>query len=1525
MTIAGLPTGEIGDDNLQGGDGNDAIIAGDGIDTLLGGNGNDSLTGGLGNDSMQGNAGIDTYTIAKADGQDYIYNYDNDGSADVVKFTNLAATAITAVFDSANDLVLQYGAGGQLTIENYFTADTNYRIDKLQFTDSIWTLKQIAPKHNGTANADTLYGFNGIVNFISGLGGNDIIYGGDLNDKLNGGDGGDVIYGYAGDDSLTGDTGDDNLQGGDGNDAIMAGDGIDTLLGGNGNDSLTGGLGNDSMQGNAGNDIYTITKTDGQDIIHNHDTDSSIDTVKFTNVASTDIKAVFDSGYNLVLQYGTSQLSVYYYFTSDKNYRVDKFQFTDKTWTLADIAPKHNGTANADTLYGFNDVVNIINGLGGNDTIYGGNLNDKLNGGDGGDLIYGYAGDDTLTGETGDDNLQGGDDNDAITAGDGSDTLVGGNGNDSLTGGLGNDSMQGNAGIDIYTITKADGQDIIYNHDSDGSVDTVKFTNVATTDIKAVFDSGYNLVLQYGTSQLSVYYYFTSDANYRIDKFQFTDKIWGLADFASKHNGTTTADSLYGFNGVSNTINGLAGNDAIYGGDLNDMLIGNDGDDNIQGGAGNDSLTGGLGNDYMQGNAGTDTYTIAKADGQDIIYNHDSDGSVDTVKFTNVATSDIKAVFDSGYNLVLQFGTSQLSVYYYFTLDANYRIDKFQFTDKTWGLADFASKHNGTTTADTLYGFNGITNTINGLAGSDVIYGGDNNDTLMGGDGNDVVYGNAGNDTLIGGQGNDTLQGDAGADIYSFTSDDGQDTINNYDTDNSVDIIKLTNVSLLDLTGIAFAPGSSNSLVLGYGTVGSQVTVTNYFYQPSYQINEVQLADGNKLKSFIIGTTANDVLNGTGVNDALSGQAGNDTLKGGNGDDLYFINDIGDKIIENLGAGIDTVLTSVNYTIADNVDNLALQTGAVTGTGNGINNRLLGNSAVNTLSGLGGNDWLDGGSKGDTMNGGAGNDTFIVDNLADNIVENFNEGTDTVQSSVTFTLAANVENLVLTKTIAINGTGNDLGNRLTGNAGINVLDGGAGNDFLDGDAGADTLKGGAGDDIFLIDATDIVEEGLNAGVDTVQAGFTYTLGSNLDNLLLIGAAAINGTGNGLANSLTGNSANNILNGGAGVDILKGKAGDDSYYIDVAGDVVEELSGEGTDTVYSTIDSTLIDNVEKLVLLGTAKKATGNALDNSLTGNASNNLLNGGVGVDTLAGGVGNDSYVVDNIGDTVIENAGAGTDTVESSVNYTLADNVENLTLTGVLALKGTGNNLANVMLGNSGNNSLNGAGGADTMEGGAGNDFYYVNDTADSVVELAGQGTDTVFSSAAFTLNDNIENLTLTGTMAIDGMGNSLDNRLVGNTAANKLNGAAGADSLKGGAGSDVFIFSSITGGTDTTLDCVSGTDKLQISGDIHIGNGDASINFGTSVGVGGTFTAQAELVIINANILGNIDRVVAATAIGNAQSAYTMGDTRLFVVDNNVDSILYQFTAKDANAQVSADELTLIGTLQATAQTVLADYLFA
>ncbi|MBD1214191.1 MAG: calcium-binding protein, partial [Dolichospermum circinale Clear-D4] len=274
-----------------------------------------------------------------------------------------------------------------------------------------------------------------------------------------------------------------------------------------------------------------------------------------------------------------------------------------------------------------------------------------------------------------------------------------------------------------------------------------------------------------------------------------------------------------------------------------------------------------------------------------------------------------------------------------------------------------------------------------------------------------------------------------------------------------------------------------------------------------------------------------------------------------------------------------------------------------------------------------------GGLGNDTLIGGAGNDSYYIDNTADIITENANEGTDIVFSSVTYTLTPNTENLTLQGTTAINGTGNDLNNIITGNAADNVLTGGLGND---------TLIGGAGNDSYYVDNTaDTITELVNQGTDIVFTTVTYTLTPNTENLTLQGTTAINGTGNELNNIITGNAGNNVLTGGLGNDTLIGGAGNDSYYVDSTADIITENLNEGTDSVFTTVTYTLTPNTENLTLQGTtAINGTGNDLDNSITGNAAANILRGGFGNDTLYLGlndnaVDNVNYVLGDATDTV--------------------------------------------------------------------------------------------------------------------------------------------------------------------------------------------------------------------------------------------------------------------------------------------------
>jgi Ca2+-binding RTX toxin-like protein len=234
-----------------------------------------------------------------------------------------------------------------------------------------------------------------------------------------------------------------------------------------------------------------------------------------------------------------------------------------------------------------------------------------------------------------------------------------------------------------------------------------------------------------------------------------------------------------------------------------------------------------------------------------------------------------------------------------------------------------------------------------------------------------------------------------------------------------------------------------------------------------------------------------------------------------------------------------------------------------------------------------------------------------------------------------------------------------------------------------------------------------VIESAGQGSDAVFASVNYGLTANVETLVLQGGADLQGFGNGLANSLFGNTGNNLLDGGAGADAMSGGAGNDTYFVDNAGDVVNENAGQGSDAVFASVNYGLTANIETLVLQGGADlQGFGNTLANSIFGNAGNNLIDGGAGADTMVGGLGNDTYFVDDGLDQVIENVGAGNDAIFTTAHFVLSANVETLVQQGSADLGGTGNALANAIFGNSGNNTLDGQGGADILTGNAGNNL---------------------------------------------------------------------------------------------------------------------------------------------------------------------------------------------------------------------------
>ncbi|MEE3715131.1 esterase-like activity of phytase family protein [Tumidithrix elongata RA019] len=531
------------------------------------------------------------------------------------------------------------------------------------------------------------------------------------------------------------------------------------------------------------------------------------------------------------------------------------------------------------------------------------------------------------------------------------------------------------------------------------------------------------------------------------------------------------------------------------------------------------------------------------------------------------------------------------------------------------------------------------------------------------------------------------------------------------------DTINLT-VNDLGNTGSGGSLTDSKAIALNIYNTQNGTSGDNIFAATPYP-DEILAGDGSdRVIADIFNLQQNDILDGGTGSDRL-------TIFGGTSTDNLTLN-ISDTGVDLLAGLLGLSGTTINNFESFDFSNFL---GSLAATGS---------SQADEIIGGFGNDILDGGAGNDKLKGGLGDDRYIVDSTGDLVTELANEGIDTVQSNVNWTLGNNLENLTLTGN-AISGTGNSLNNIMIGNNLDNTLSGGSGNDILDGGLGADSLNGGSGNDTYIVDnINDAITD--SSGTDTVLSSIDWTLGSNLENLTLTGTGDINGTGNSLKNAIAGNSGNNILNGGSGADTLIGGAGNDTYIVDNTGDVVTELANEGTDTILSSVTRTLDANVENLTLTGTSSiSGIGNNLDNTIVGNNGNNTLDGGVGVDTLIGGLGNDTYIVDNLGDTIVEGLNQGTDLVKASVSWTLVDNLENLTLTGSSDINGTGNSVNNVITGNNGNNilsggfgndTLTGGLGADTLVGGNGNDTLNLglNDGAvDRVVYNLGDGSDSV------------------------------------------------------------------------------------------------------------------------------------------------------------------------------------------------------
>ena len=1485
-----------GDDTLNGLGGDfDTLYGGEGNDTLNGGDQRDYLYGGSGADTLSGGRGGDWYYVDNID--DVIIEDENIGDSRDEVFSTVSYT----LSDNLERLYLEG--------DESLTGNGNNQANFIVANDA----------------GNTLYGHGGDDDLSGGMG-SDAIYGGSGNDFIStGGVRNGSVVNY-----LYGEAGEDNLRGSVGIDFLMGGDDIDRLWGEDGNDYLEGGKGNDTLEGGNGDDTFRFNLGDGQDTLTGGYDATDYDVLEFgTSISSDDL--IFNQNNDdliISIQGSTDQITItgWYAVPYIENERLAEIRF------LNGDDPIVFGLNNGETIFdnsGINNFTGTLNndaivGLEGDDTIFGGdgedalngnNGNDTLNGGNQNDVLYGHDGTDVLNGDAGDDLLNGGQGIDTLNGGQGDDTIIGGSGNDVLNGDAGNDTLVGGDGNDILdggtginTLTGGEGNDTYLYSDITNNIvindfDSADQLNSAHTDVLVINDASVleagldfsrvneDLIIsitgQAGTVTITDWF---NDTGYELSSIQLYDRseinLVAAIQQAHTQTGTIVNDTLVGLS-VDDTLIGLDGHDALFGNDGNDTLLGGSGVDVLEGGSGNDNLDGGLGNDLLVGGENDDTYTV---DNQEDIVFELTDEGIDEVEssvsfslsenvenITLVGEDNINATGNNLNNIVTGNAGDN-------TLDGGQGVDTLQgglgndtyivdsFGDLVVegfdeGIDQVNSSIEYALNDDVenllLTGLDNINATGNDF--SNIITGNVGNNILTGGLGNDTLDGGAGTDQMIGGQGDDTYFIDNATDVVTENFDEGNDSINS-----SIDYTLTDNIENLTL--------------IGSGNIA---------------------ATGNALDNIITGNSADNILSGNGGFDTLIGGSGNDTyLIDADGSYTYVSDTEGVDVIE-FGAGINA--SDIEATLSFGADlNLRINRpvgepwggqfviegwyngnqierfvfsggyeltgqeivaprystsfnemlgkydltisgpggiltslggsddGVIYGTegddivkGGGILNALGGNDRVIgsaqddiIFGGSGddfiiadyGNDLIDGGLGADAMYGGAGDDTYIVDDIGDVVTELGNQGTDTVNSSISYTLSDNVENLTLTGAAAINGTGNAQSNIITGNDANNNLEGLDGDDTLIAGGGNDWLRGGDGND-YLIGGDALSPNAWSgnfmyggAGNDVLDGGTksynSLSGGAGNDTINAGSGSRYNNMQGGADNDvLNGSSGNDILNGGTGDDYMAGGAGNDTYYLDSLLDVMVENANEGIDTVVSTIDYALADDFENVILTGTsAINATGNATDNMLSGN-NNSAAN------ILTGGLGNDTYNI-STGDTVVENANEGTDTVKANLTYTLGNNVENLTLTGNAAINGTGNSLDNILAGNFAANVLNGGAGADTMSGRYGNDTYIVDDIGDVVTELGNQGTDTVNSSISYTLSDNVENLTLTGAGNISGYGNALNNVISGNTGNNIIDAGKGNDVVIGGSGDDQYLFN-LGDGNDQLADA-SGNDEV-------------------------------------------------------------------------------------------------------------------
>lgn len=1460
-----LDGGEGNELYLQGGAGADTIYGGGGNDILRGENDDDVLVGGAGNDTLYGGTGNDTYRFGVGDGFDIINNSDGAvGRLDVIEMTGGLLPDEVAASRAGDNLVLRITATGEtLTVNSYFSLDGmgTGSVDEIRFEDeTVWDIATIKTNlTQGTESGETLWGY-ATDDTLNGLGGNDTLWGRAGNDVLEGGAGDDTLYGEQGNDTYL-------FGRGDGQDTVRnATNDLDTdvdrvIF----RDDIT--LSDITLQRsriNATSDslLLSINGTSDRITLDNYFVTTNPGAVEWIEFADN-ILSEADVRARLIA--GTESIdSLLGYETADI---IDGLAGDD---TIRGYGGDDRlfGSAGVDSIYGGTENDEIHGGDGDDVVLNGEDGNDQLFGDAGADRLFGGAGVDVLDGGVGNDELSGGKDDDTYLfyRGAGADLIwefreQSGGGLDTvrlINGVLPEEVNLHRDGNDLLIILDQSPTQLKIgnfffheaNPDNTFQIERIEFDNGASWDLaeinQRVISGNPNAFT--GTS---------ADDLFIVDNQ--LDTVTELAD-----GGTDTIESSVSYSLVDNvenlTLTGYANINGT-GNTLSNIIRGNSGNNILDGGSWEtDTLIGGAGDDIYHFN--DDIVIENPGEGEDWIIIKAGGGIYpslpDNVEhLRNESTSGGRAWLwgNDLDNTIISRAQSNDIVY------------GRSGNDTIYGGAS-SNQLYGEEGNDFLYGLNGV-DELYGGAGDDLLDGGSGNDTLVGGLGDDTyvvsesdtvveqlgegvdtiesaqtfslaalsnienltligngnvdatgnddanrLIGNAGANTLTGGLGADILSGGPGEDVLDGGDGDDSYHINGGDgfeliTDSSGDdaIVFGAGMSFGDVKVLLNGGGlflSIQNLAMG---VNESVYIENWGVTPVIEAFNFE-GEGSISAAVLLAPQYF-----TSYNEDLGRW------------DTIIKTAYGTHLITTGGSDSDEISGSDD-------DNILVGSGHITGKagddiiyGLDADDFLEGGDGSDRLVGGRGNDILDGGAGTDTMLGGLGDDTYHVDDIGDLVTENMDFGTDTVISSISYVLPEHVERLTLTGADIIDGTGNTLSNILTGNAAANVLSGDAGNDTLRGLAGNDTLYGGAGNDRLEV-GTGIDKAYGGSGNDTLIGGsfesgvwaWDELYGEDGDDVLQGGGKFISqlygGAGNDQLTGGTGisflwggegddtliaGSGNSQLNGGTGADRMVGNQVGNGYSVDNINDVIVEAADGGVDWVNSSISYTLSAELENLFLEGT------DAI--SGTGNAGNNTLNGtqNTAANILSGGQGDDTYTL-GVGDSAVENANEGIDTVNAMFSYTLGANIENLNLTGYAHDNGTGNNLDNRLVGNSLNNSLsggagsdylsgmqgndvlNGGTGADEMLGGFGNDTYYVDDTGDLVTELSRQGIDKVNSAISYTLTTNLERLTLMGAAAIDGTGNTQSNILTGNGAANMLSGGAGNDTLRGLAGNDML-----------------------------------------------------------------------------------------------------------------------------------------